>query len=259
MKKIYVMFVMAASMLSSTVMAQENRSFAEISVGTQAKDHQFLSEKVKSFHGANISLEVGHDFNGLSASLSFGYFGNDWSGKHQASTHYYSELTQDQPPKVASSNNVIRSDDRYSSVEALSLMANVSYDVLRFIKGNWRHHIRPRVGLGYSHFGASHFSYMTASQKMASESGSNSTYYNSYYNNLYGHGNSYGNYYENFYDPTSGVNVVNEKTSDSGFEWSLGIGYDFSITRDWSIGLQYEKYMSVRDQYLLGLRARYAF
>ncbi len=230
MKKIYVMFVMAASMLSSTVMAQENRSFAEISVGTQAKDHQFLSEKVKSFHGANISLEVGHDFNGLSASLSFGYFGNDWSGKHQASTHYYSELTQDQPPKVTSSNNVIRSDDRHSSVEALSLMANVSYDVLRFIKGNWRHHIRPRVGLGYSHFGASHFSYMPSGKEL-------------------GDG----------FSTVSGVNVVNEKTSDSGFEWSLGIGYDFSITRDWSIGLQYEKFMSVRDQYLLGLRARYAF
>lgn len=232
MKKIYVVFTLAASMLCSTVMGQENRSFAEISVGTQAKEHQFMSGNVKAFHGANVSLEVGHDFNGLSASLYFGYFSNDWSGKNQASTHFHSNIGLDATPKTLHEQTIIRSSDLLTSVTAFSIMANVSYDVLRFIKGNWRHHIRPRVGLGYSHFGASSFSYSATSKELIPGSGVSAI---------------------------TDTNVDNQKTSNSGFEWSLGIGYDFSITRDWSIGLQYEKFMRLRDQYLLGLRARYAF
>lgn len=232
MKKVFVMFALAASMLSSTAMGQENRSFAEISVGTQAKEHTFMSGTVKAFHGANVSLEVGHDFNGLSASLYFGYFSNDWSGKNQASTHFHSNSNTQATPKAIYDQSIIRSADQLSSVTAFSVMANVSYDLLRFIKGNWRHHIRPRVGLGYSHFGASSFSYSTNSRELIPSSG---------------------------ISVITDTNVNNEKTSNSGFEWSLGIGYDFSITRDWSIGLQYEKFMRLRDQQLLGLRARYAF
>ena len=232
MKKVFVMFVLAASMLSSTAMGQENRSFAEISVGTQAKEHTFMSGTVKAFHGSNVSLEVGHDFNGLSASLYFGYFCNDWSGKNQASTHFHSNSNVQATPKAIYDQSIIRSADQLSSVTAFSVMANVSYDLLRFIKGNWRHHIRPRVGLGYSHFGASSFSYSTNSRELIPGSG---------------------------ISVITDTNVNNQKTSNSGFEWSLGIGYDFSITRDWSIGLQYEKFMRLRDQQLLGLRARYAF
>lgn len=232
MKNIYLAMIIVTAISSSTVMGQENRSFAEISVGTQVAEQQFMSETVKGFHGANISLEVGHDFEGLSASIYFGYFSNDWSGKHQASTHYYANNNPDVSQKVIYDQVVVKTDDRLSSVAAFSLMANVSYDVLRFIKGNSRHHLRPRVGLGYSHFGASSFFYSLQS---------NSPVVNSDDGII------------------SDLNVNSAKTSNSGFEWSLGIGYDFSITRDWSIGVNYEKFMNIRGQQLVSLRARYAF
>lgn len=189
-KKLFAMAVLLFNV--SVAYSQENRSYARLNVGSPVSGKWFNDVHVAALHGIDLSLEVGHDFHGLEASIAFDYY------DYQASTDF---------------------DNKISDVMLFSAMAFVNYDVLRFIKGNWRHHIRPCLGLGYSKSSASN---LNVSHDM-------------------------------------GTKIRSSHAVDSGFEWVLGIGYDFSITNDWSVGVNYEKFMHIRDLHLLSLRAGYTF
>ena len=47
--------------------------------------------------------------------------------------------------------------------------------------------------------------------------------------------------------------------NDRGFELTLGIAYDFNITRHWALGAFIEESLLIREQDVMGLRTRYSF
>lgn len=200
-KKIFILYaVMACAM---TAMGQEGKPFVSAGIGTQATG--------EAFKGAEIAMEAGYNFKGLDISARFSYYSNHW-GKRGFSSMYYSFYEDN--------TSFMHTTGDKRTITNMSLRLNLAYDVLRFIRGNWRHHLRPHVGLGYSQY-------------------SESVYYHTRMTDLEGY-------------------TWNGKVDD-GFEVALGIGYDFSITRNWSVGAFFEESLLVREQDVMGLRARYSY
>ena len=88
------------------------------------------------------------------------------------------------------------------------------------IRGNWRHHLRPYVGLGYSEM----------------------------------HESSNWDYESDDFHKLGYV-----EWDDRGFELGVGIAYDFNITHHWVIGAFIEESILTREQDVMGLRVRYSF
>ena len=185
-------------------MAQENKPFVMASVGTQVTD--------KAFRGADVSMQAGYNFKGLDISAQLDYYSNHWGRSGVNSMTY----------EVRGNNSLLMTTEmdnkRYKTYMTLRL--NLGYDVLRFIHGNWRHHLRPYVGFGYSLCDGT-------SSLIHEEEGMT----------------QYG--------------MVNWR--NDGFEFSLGGAYDFNITQNWAVGAFIEGNPLVREQPIMGLRLRYSF
>ena len=189
--------------LSLTAGAQENGVFVSVGVGTQATS--------KAFRGADVSMQAGYNYKGLDISAQIDYYGNHWG------RDAYTGLTyEEQGDNVFIINNM--NNKRSKSYTTLRL--NLGYDLLRFIRGNWRHHLRPYVGLGYS----------------VMHESSNWDYKS-----------------EDFHK------LECMEWNDRGFELTLGIAYDFNITRHWAVGAFIEESLLTREQDVMGLRLRYSF
>jgi len=201
MKKLIILCV--GVIYSVVTMAQENKPFATACLSTQAAG--------EAFRGASISMEAGYNIKGLDISAQFSYYANHWGKKGFSSMQYSS---------YEDNINFTHTVGDKRTISNMSLRLNLAYDVLRFIHGNWRHHLRPHVGIGYSQY-------------------RESAYYRMRMTDIEGY-------------------CWNEKVDD-GFEVALGIGYDFSITRNWSVGAFIEESMLVREQDIMGLRVRYSF
>lgn len=199
----YILYVVISMFCIPVLHAQEGKPFVSASIGTQATG--------EAFKGAEIAMEAGYNFKGLDISAHFSYYANHW-GKRGFSSMYYSSHEDN--------TSFMHTTGDKRTITNMSLRLNLAYNVLRFIRGNWRHHLRLHVGLGYSQY-------------------SESVYYRTRMTDL-----------ENY--------TWNRKVDD-GFEMALGIGYDFSITRNWSVGAFFEESLLVREQDVMGLRARYSF
>ena len=183
--------------------AQENGVFVSVGVGTQATD--------RAFRGADVSMQTGYNFKGLDISAQIDYYANHWGRDG-----YMGLIYEEQGDKVFISNSM--NNKRTESYMTLRL--NLGYDPLRFIRSNWRHHLRPYVGLGYS---------------MMHES-SNWNYESADFHKL-----------------------ECMEWDDRGFELAVGIAYDFNITHHWAIGAFIEESILIREQDVMGLRVRYSF
>ena len=183
--------------------AQENKPFVTADISTQATS--------RVFHGVGVSLGVGYNLKGLDMGLSLDHYSDGWGHDGISSIAYMDNGTS------TTLGSVLTVKGHESD---FTLRLRLAYDPLRFIKGNWRHHLRPTLGLGYSQKRTSSFSDQV----------------------------------------TAGTWILQcNGQVESGFELSLGIGYDFNITHNWAIGAFFEEYMLVRERDIMGLRARYSF
>ena len=103
---------------------------------------------------------------------------------------------------------------------AIALRLNIGYDVLRFVKGNWHHHVKPFLGFGY------------AQERYVRN---DATHY------------------------IEGYSFRHNESVASGFGVMLGISYDYSITEHWSLGVLYERGLNICEHNIFGLHARYSF
>ena len=201
MKKMIIL--LTTTLMCVAVRAQENKPFVTADISTQATS--------EVFHGVGVSLGAGYNLKGLDMGLSLDYYSDGWGRDGISSIAYMDNGTSTTLGSVLTVNGH-ESD--------FTLRLRLAYDPLRFIKGNWRHHLRPTLGLGYSQKRKSSFSDQV----------------------------------------TAGTWILQcNGQVDSGFELSLGIGYDFNITHNWAIGAFFEEYMLVRERDIIGLRARYSF
>lgn len=201
MKRIYI--IIAVMLMSMAAMAQEGKPFVTASLGTQGTGDVF--------RGAAVSLGAGYNWKGLDMSLALDYYNDKWG---KGSLNYVNIMTGQNDYSMTQIYN------RKQQNTDMTLRLVLAYDPLRFIRGNWRHHLRPTLGLGYSQ--RSDFGSWTTS----------------------------GATWERL--------EMREQTQ-SGFELSLGIAYDFNITHHWAVGAYFEEFILEREQDILGLRARYDF
>ena len=183
--------------------AQENGAFVTARVGTKLYD--------KAFWGADVSMQGGYNYKGLDVSAQISYFSNCWGEDRLDALTYRDDRT-------GSGVSTLMSNGK--NVSALTIRLNLGYDVLHFIHNNWRHHIRPYVGLGYSQL-----------QRSSS--------------------------YVSSYDDVRCYDLANEL--HSGFELALGLSYDFNFTRHWALGAYIEGLPMIREHGILGLQTRYSF
>ena len=201
MKKMIIL--LTATLMCVTVRAQEDKPFITAGLGTQASS--------EFFHGAGVSLGAGYNLKGVDMGLSLDYYSDGWGRDGISSISYMDNGTS------ATLGSILTLKGHESD---FTLRLKLAYDPLRFIKGNWRHHLRPTLGLGYSQKRKSSFSDQV----------------------------------------TVGTWILQcNGQVESGFELSLGIGYDFNITHNWSVGAFFEEFMLIRERDILGLRARYSF
>ena len=183
--------------------AQEGKPFVTASLGTQGTGDVF--------RGAAVSLGAGYNWKGMDMSLALDYYSDKWG---KGSLNYVNIWTDQSDYSMAQTYNGKQQS------RCMTLRLVLAYDPLRFIRRNWRHHLRPALGLGYS---------------QRSDFGSWTTA---------------GATWERL--------EMHEQTQN-GFELSLGIAYDFNITRHWAVGAFFEEFILEREQDVLGLRTRYAF
>ncbi len=201
MKKIILSLCLLG--LTMTAGAQENGAFVTVGVGTKLYD--------RAFRGADISMQAGYNYKGMDVSAQISYYTNQWGGRGTNTISYNESEGQ--------SNCSHFLDERWNET-FMTLRLSLGYDVLRFIRGNWRHHIRPYAGLGYS----------------LCHNSNNSCYRN---------------------ENTTALNMT--EWTEHGFDFSLGIAYDFNITRHWALGTYIEAFPMIRDQAIMGLHIRYSF
>ena len=201
MKRIYI--IIAVMLMGMAARAQEGKPFVTASLGTQGTGDVF--------RGAAVSLGAGYNWKGLDMGLALDYYSDKWG---KGSLNYVNIMTD------PSAYTIMQTYNGKQQSKGMTLRLVLAYDPLRFIRGNWRHHLRPTLGLGYSQ--RSDFGSWTTS----------------------------GATWERL--------EMREQTQ-SGFEISLGIAYDFNITRHWAVGAFFEEFILEREQDILGLRARYAF
>lgn len=201
MKRIYI--IIAVMLMSMAAMAQEGKPFVTASLGTQGTGDVF--------GGAAVSLGAGYNWKGLDMGLALDYYNDKWG---KGSLNYVNIMTGQNDYSMTQIYNGKQQNT------GMTLRLVLAYDPLRFIRGNWRHHLRPTLGLGYSH--------RTDSYSWKQDDG-------------------------------TWQRLEMREQTQSGFELSLGIAYDFNITRHWSVGAYFEEFILEREQDILGLRARYAF
>lgn len=205
MKK-YIFILLLCSICMSG-WGQENGVFVSAGLGTKVCD--------KAFHGADISMQTGYNYKGLDISAQLDYFSNFWGANDINVRTVESYAGMD-----ATMHALSNTDKDRENISHLTIRLNLGYDVLRFIRGNWRHHVRPYVGIGYS---------------QARESSNSTTH-------------------------TSLMRTFTWKEqTQSGFELTLGIAYDFNITHHWAVGAFIEENALIREQPIMGLRTRYSF
>ena len=183
--------------------SQNGYVFVGSSLGTQGAGDKF-------FKGANVSMEAGYYFKGLDVSAYVGFYNTNWG----RNVHNNMNYTSYQNKEIINKNL-----DGSENVSELALRLNVGYDFLHFIRGNWRHHLTPYIGLGYAQ------KRTTRNEKTLADG---LEYY------------------------TLRENVQN------GFEFTIGGAYDFNIVKHWSIGVFFEESMHIRERDILGLRVRYS-
>lgn len=201
MKKIVLSLCLLS--LGMAIMAQENGAFVSVGVGTKVND--------KAFRGADVSMQAGYNYKGLDVSAQLDFYSNRWGDNRVNSLAYY-----DYGDKAIFASLL----DGKRNETFMTLRLNLGYDFLRFIRGNWRHHIRPYVGLGYS---------------------------------LRNETNNY------CYQAKDMTTYSMGEQAQKGFELTLGIAYDFNITHHWAVGAFIEGNTLIREQPIMGLRARYSF
>ena len=196
--------IMAVTFVSVTASAQDKHVFVGATLGTQGAGGTF-------FKGANVSMEAGYYFKGLDVSAYVGFYTNNWGRTvHNDISH------SDFQGRVEFNKNL----DGKGNVSELALRLNIGYDFLHFIKGNWRHHLTPYIGLGYA-------------QKRVTKNE------DSVVNGL-------------------ASSSLSEQINN-GFEFTIGGAYDFNVVEHWSIGLFFEESMHIRERDIIGLRTRYIF
>ena len=189
--------------LSLTAGAQENGAFVSAGVGTKLYD--------KAFRGADVSMQGGYNYKGLDVSAQLDYFSNCWGKDRLAALTYRDDRTGSGASSIMSNSE---------NITALTIRLNLGYDLLHFVHNNWRHHIRPYVGLGYSQLRTSS-NYETSDANMRC------------------------------YELKDQLH--------SGFEVIIGMAYDFNITRHWALGAYIEGLPMIREHGIMGLRTRYSF
>ena len=201
MKKI--LSILLALCMTLGVRSQENRPFVTASLGTQGTGDVF--------RGAGVSLGAGYSLKGLDMGISLDYYSDKW-GKGILTYVNHTDYEEG----AMFTHNVNGTQNNTS----MTLRLHLAYDPLFFILGNWRHHLRPAIGLGYSQ--------QRYSSSMFTING-------------------------------DVQNLQIKEQIQSGFELTLGIGYDFNITHHWAVGVFYEAFIMEREQDILGLRASYSF
>lgn len=184
--------------------SQNGYVFVGSSLGTQGAGDKF-------FKGANVSMEAGYYFKGLDVSAYVGFYNTNWG----RNVHNNMNYTSYQNKEIINKNL-----DGSENVSELALRLTIGYDFLHFIKGNWRHHLTPYIGLGYA-------------QKRVTKNE------DSVVNGL-------------------AFSSLSEQIN-SGFEFTIGGAYDFNVVEHWSIGLFFEESMHIRERDIIGLRTRYIF
>ena len=133
MKKKTFFMAMLIGMAATTTWAQEGKPFITASLGTQGTGDVF--------RGAAVSLGAGYNWKGLDAGLTLDYYNDKWG---KGSLKYVNSLVS------ANDYSLVQIYDGKQQNTGVTLRFVLAYDPLRFIRGNWRHHLRPTLGLGYS-------------------------------------------------------------------------------------------------------------
>ena len=205
-----IFIFVAGMLLSMSATAQEDRPYASLSFGTQAASGFSPQQSSKTFAGLATSIGAGYTIKGADIGLSLGYYSNHWGGNNLSTIRCQHD----------GSNTIVSQDiDGTEYNTAFSLQLQVGYDFLHLIKGNWRHHLRPAAGLGYTQWRSSHGQYIPDGSKWR---------------------------------------LKYDDQVESGLALSISLAYDFSITRHWDAGAFYERYLLKREQDIMGIRLRYS-
>lgn len=161
--------------------------------------------------GAGVSFDFGKRVKGVDVSLSLGYYNKHWKDNTFQSIDYYDFKT---------STSLLYAIDGKDRESEMSLMANVEYDILRFLKKNFSCHLYPKLGIGFAHKGTS----------FAGES-----------------------------EDDTWQHIEFRNHSENGFEMSFGGRFEYDINRHLSLGVVYDNYFFIAEKEFLGLSLKYSF
>jgi hypothetical protein len=187
------------------VYAQSSSSFLRAGVGTGATDD--------SFKGIAFGAEWGKEYRGWEFSGSLTYFDSKMDEDNFRTVSYVEHGS-------TSHAAIYTLDTDGETQRGMMLRANVGYDVLRFIKGNTRHHLRPFVGIGYAS--------KTTDSGWANENGNEKDIEMRYHH-------------------------------ERGIDGAAGMRYEYTIAKNWDLGAYYEIQFNVLSKDLMGLSVRRSF